>query len=30
MDNFKNGDEITISVHRHGEILDFIVEVNGK
>jgi S1-C subfamily serine protease len=30
MDNFKNGDKITISVHRHGEILDFIVEVNGK
>ena len=30
MDNFKNGDEITISVHRHGEILDFIVKVNGK
>jgi S1-C subfamily serine protease len=30
MDNFKNGDAITISVHRHGETLDFLVDVNGR
>ena len=27
MDNFKDGDDITISVHRHGETLNFIVSV---
>ena len=30
MDGFKNGDEITISVHRYGEMLDVVVKVDGR
>jgi S1-C subfamily serine protease len=29
MDDFKIGEDITISIHRHGENLDVIVRVQG-